>query len=124
MKSMKKYIMSIDQGTTSSRAILFDHDSRIVAESQSELKQYLSESGCVEHNANEIRTSVLAVIDGAMTENDISAELVEAIGITNQREITLVWDKHTGKPVYNAIVWQFRQTFDICEEMKSKGYED
>src|SRR5690625_1493870 len=124
MKSMKKYIMSIDQGTTSSRAILFDHDSRIVAESQREFKQYFPESGWVEHNANEIWSSVLAVIAGALTENDISAEQVEAIGITNQRETTVVWDKNTGKPVYNAIVWQSRQTSDICEEMKSKGYED
>ena len=121
---MEKYIMSIDQGTTSSRAILFDHDSNIVADSQREFNQYFPESGWVEHNANEIWSSVLAVIAGALTENDISAEQVEAIGITNQRETTVVWDKNTGKPVYNAIVWQSRQTADICEELKSKGYED
>ncbi|AKG73340.1 glycerol kinase GlpK [Salinicoccus halodurans] len=121
---MEKYIMSIDQGTTSSRAILFDKDSNIVADSQREFKQYFPQSGWVEHNANEIWSSVLAVIAGALTENDISAEQVEAIGITNQRETTVVWDKNTGRPVYNAIVWQSRQTADICEELKDQDYEE
>ncbi|SFK82204.1 glycerol kinase [Salinicoccus halodurans] len=116
--------MSIDQGTTSSRAILFDKDSNIVADSQREFKQYFPQSGWVEHNANEIWSSVLAVIAGALTENDISAEQVEAIGITNQRETTVVWDKNTGRPVYNAIVWQSRQTADICEELKDQDYEE
>lgn len=121
---MEKYIMSIDQGTTSSRAILFDKDSNIVADNQKEFKQYFPQSGWVEHNANEIWSSVLAVVAGVLTENDISAEQVEAIGITNQRETTVVWDKNTGKPIYNAIVWQSRQTADICEALKDKDYED
>lgn len=121
---MEKYIMSIDQGTTSSRAILFDRDSNIIADNQKEFKQYFPQSGWVEHNANEIWSSVLAVVAGVLTENDISAEQVEAIGITNQRETTVVWDKNTGKPVYNAIVWQSRQTADICEELKDQDYEE
>lgn len=116
--------MSIDQGTTSSRAILFDRDSNIIADNQKEFKQYFPQSGWVEHNANEIWSSVLAVVAGVLTENDISAEQVEAIGITNQRETTVVWDKNTGKPVYNAIVWQSRQTADICEELKDQDYEE
>lgn len=121
---MEKYIMSIDQGTTSSRAILFDKDSNIIADSQREFNQYFPQSGWVEHNANEIWSSVLAVVAGVLTENDIKTEQVEAIGITNQRETTVVWDKNTGKPIYNAIVWQSRQTADICEELKDKDYED
>ncbi|WP_411843623.1 glycerol kinase GlpK [Salinicoccus sp. HZC-1] len=121
---MEKYIMAIDQGTTSSRAILFNKDSDIVAESQKEFKQYFPQSGWVEHNANEIWSSVLAVVAGVLTENDISADQVEAIGITNQRETTVVWDKNTGKPIYHAIVWQSRQTADICEELKNQDHEE
>lgn len=120
---MEKYIMSIDQGTTSSRAILFDKNSEIVASSQKEFNQYFPQSGWVEHNANEIWSSVLACIAGVLSENDIKASQVEAIGITNQRETAVVWDKNTGKPVYNAIVWQSRQTADICEELKNQDLE-
>lgn len=116
--------MSIDQGTTSSRAVLFDKNSDIVASNQKEFTQYFPESGWVEHNANEIWSSVLAVIAGVLTENDIKPEQVEAIGITNQRETTVVWDKNTGRPIYNAIVWQSRQTEDICETLKSEGLEE
>ena len=120
---MEKYIMSIDQGTTSSRAILFNKNSEIVATSQKEFKQYFPQSGWVEHNANEIWSSVLACVAGVLSENNIKASQVEAIGITNQRETTVVWDKNTGRPVYNAIVWQSRQTAEICEELKSQDLE-
>ena len=121
---MEKYIMSIDQGTTSSRAILFNKESDIVGTSQKEFKQYFPESGWVEHNANEIWSSVLSVVAGVMSENDIKGEQIEGIGITNQRETTVVWDKNTGRPVHNAIVWQSRQTADICDELKYQGHED
>ncbi len=121
---MEKYIMSLDQGTTSSRAILFNKEGEVVATSQKEFKQYFPQSGWVEHNANEIWSSVLSVVAGVLSENDIKAEQVEAIGITNQRETTVVWDRNTGRPIYNAIVWQSRQTADICEELKEQGHEE
>ncbi|MFC3420149.1 glycerol kinase GlpK [Salinicoccus hispanicus] len=121
---MEKYILSIDQGTTSSRAILFNKDGEIVGTNQAEFKQYFPQSGWVEHNANEIWSSVLAVVAGVMTENDIRPEQVEGIGITNQRETAVVWDKNTGRPVYNAIVWQSRQTAEICDELKAQGHEE
>ncbi|RKD67542.1 glycerol kinase [Sinobaca qinghaiensis] len=119
-----KYIMAIDQGTTSSRAILFNKKGLIVGTSQREFKQYFPKSGWVEHNAQEIWSSVLACVAQVLSENDISAEQVAGIGITNQRETTVVWDKHTGKPVYHAIVWQSRQTMDICNELKEQGHND
>ncbi|MFB9860299.1 glycerol kinase GlpK [Salinicoccus siamensis] len=121
---MEKYIMSLDQGTTSSRAILFNKEGEVAATSQKEFKQYFPQSGWVEHNANEIWSSVLSVVAGVLSENDIKAEQVEAIGITNQRETTVVWDKNTGRPIYNAIVWQSRQTADICDELKAEGHEE
>ena len=121
---MEKYILSIDQGTTSSRAILFNKAGEIVHTSQKEFTQYFPKPGWVEHNANEIWGSVLAVIAGCLSESGISASQIAGIGITNQRETAVVWDKETGKPVYNAIVWQSRQTNDICEELKEKGYDD
>ncbi|TVT28786.1 glycerol kinase GlpK [Salinicoccus cyprini] len=121
---MEKYILSIDQGTTSSRAILFNKEGDIVGTNQAEFKQYFPQSGWVEHNANEIWSSVLAVVAGVMTENDIRPEQVEGIGITNQRETAVVWDKNTGRPVYNAIVWQSRQTAEICDTLKSQGHEE
>lgn len=121
---MEKYILAIDQGTTSSRAILFDKNSNIVATNQTEFKQYFPESGWVEHNANEIWSSVLSVVAGVLIDNDVKADQVEAIGITNQRETAVVWDKNTGRPIYNAIVWQSRQTEGICEDLKSQGLED
>ncbi len=119
---MEKYIMAIDQGTTSTRAILFDKDSQIISTASKEIKQYYPNPGWVEHDANEIWISVLAVIAQCLIKKDIKAEQVEAIGITNQRETAVVWDKVSGKPVYNAIVWQSRQTRDICEELKEAGY--
>ncbi|BDG32675.1 glycerol kinase [Parageobacillus thermoglucosidasius] len=121
---MEQYILSLDQGTTSSRAILFNQKGEIVHIAQREFKQYFPKPGWVEHNANEIWGSVLAVIATVLSETSIKPEQVAAIGITNQRETTVVWDKHTGLPVYNAIVWQSRQTADICGWLKQQGYDD
>ncbi|WP_027724338.1 glycerol kinase GlpK [Tuberibacillus calidus] len=121
---MEKFIMALDQGTTSSRAIIFDKDGNIVHIAQKEFTQHFPKPGWVEHDASEIWGSVLSVIAQALSETNIHAEQIEAIGITNQRETTVVWDKHTGIPVYNAIVWQSRQTADICEDLKAKGLND
>lgn len=120
---MNQYILSIDQGTTSSRAVLIDRSGNIAATNQREFKQYFPHSGWVEHNPNEIWSSVLSVVAGVMIENNIAPSEINSIGITNQRETTVVWDKHTGVPVYNAIVWQSRQTADICSELKNDGHE-
>lgn len=120
---MKKYVMSIDQGTTSTRAVLIDRDGNIAASNQREYTQYFPHSGWVEHNANEIWSSVLSVVAGVMIENGITPAEIDSIGITNQRETTVVWNKHTGLPVHNAIVWQSRQTADICFDLKNRGYE-
>lgn len=121
---MGEFILSIDQGTTSSRAILFNNKGEIVHVAQKEFQQYFPKAGWVEHNANEIWGSVLAVIAAVLTESGHDASEVHAIGITNQRETTVVWDKHTGQPVYNAIVWQSRQTQEIVSDLKAKGYEE
>jgi glycerol kinase len=121
---MGKYILSLDQGTTSSRAILFDKAGKVVHVSQKEFTQHFPKPGWVEHNANEIWGSVLAVIAGVLSESNVKPEQIAGIGITNQRETTVVWDKETGVPVYNAIVWQSRQTSGICDELKEKGYND
>ncbi|MBO3443061.1 glycerol kinase GlpK [Clostridium sp. CCUG 7971] len=119
----KKYIMSLDQGTTSSRAILFDKEGNIVSSSQKEFTQYYPKPGWVEHNAMEIWGSQSGVMREVIETNSIRPEEVAAIGITNQRETTVVWDKHTGKPVYNAIVWQCRRTSAICDKLKKDGYD-
>ena len=121
---MEKYILSIDQGTTSSRAILFNKDGEIDGVAQREFKQFFPKSGWVEHDANEIWTSVLAVIAEVLNEKNVSAEQIAGIGITNQRETTVVWDKKSGRPVYHAIVWQSRQTQGICQELKEQGLEE
>lgn len=121
---LKKYVLSIDQGTTSSRAILFDHDSNIISVAQKEFTQYFPHSGWVEHDANEIWLSVLAVMSECIIKAGISPEEVDSIGITNQRETAVVWNKDTGLPVYHAIVWQSRQTTEICDELKAQGYEE
>ncbi len=120
----EKYIMALDQGTTSTRAILFDKRGKIFHTAQQEFTQYFPKSGWVEHNADEIWSSILAVIAGVLSEKNIVAEQIEGIGITNQRETTVVWDKKSGKPIYNAIVWQSRQTAEICRELKESGYND
>lgn len=121
---MEKYILSLDQGTTSSRAILFNKKGEIVHVAQREFPQYFPKAGWVEHNANEIWGSVLSVIAEVLSDSGIKAEQIAGIGITNQRETTIVWDKETGLPVYNAIVWQSRQTSEICDELKEKGYNE
>ncbi|MDF9297979.1 glycerol kinase GlpK [Geobacillus stearothermophilus] len=120
---MNQYILAIDQGTTSSRAILFNQKGEIVHMAQKEFTQYFPQPGWVEHNANEIWGSVLAVIASVLSEAQVKPEQVAAIGITNQRETTVVWEKDTGNPIYNAIVWQSRQTAGICDELKAKGYD-
>ncbi|MGN4425918.1 glycerol kinase GlpK [Bacillus cereus group sp. MYBK30-1] len=121
---MKKYILSLDQGTTSSRAILFNKKGEIVHSAQKEFTQHFPKPGWVEHNAQEIWGSILAVIATCLSEADVKPEQIAGIGITNQRETAVVWDKVTGKPIYNAIVWQSRQTVEICDELKEKGYSD
>jgi glycerol kinase len=121
---MGKYILSIDQGTTSSRAIIFNHEGQLVHSSQKEFTQIFPNPGWVEHNANEIWGSVLSVIAACFSESGIKPEQIAGIGITNQRETTVVWNKETSEPVYHAIVWQSRQTSAICEELKANGYND
>lgn len=121
---MDKFILSLDQGTTSSRAMLFDKAGKVVHVAQREFKQHFPKPGWVEHNANEIWGSILAVIAGVLSESNVKPEQIAGIGITNQRETTVVWDKETGVPVYNAIVWQSRQTSGICDELKAQGFND
>lgn len=118
------YVLAIDQGTTSSRAILFNHEGRIAAVSQREIKQHFPFPGWVEHDANEIWLSVQGVMAGVLSESKIKPEEVAAIGITNQRETAVVWDRTTGLPIYHAVVWQSRQTAEICEQLKAQGYEE
>ena len=120
---MEKYILAIDQGTTSTRAILFDTNQKPVKVSQKEIQVFFPKPGWVEQDAGEIWLSTLAVIAGVFKDGEIKPEQVEAIGITNQRETTIVWDKNTGIPVYHAIVWQSRQTSDIVDKYKALGVE-
>ncbi len=122
MSSEEKYIMAIDQGTTSSRAIIFNKKGGKIASSQKEFPQIFPQAGWVEHNANQIWNSVQSVIAGAFIESSIKPGQIEAIGITNQRETTVVWDKKTGLPIYNAIVWQSRQTAPIADQLKQEGH--
>lgn len=121
---MEKYIMAIDQGTTSSRAIIFDKAGNHIGTSQKEFTQYFPEAGWVEHDAHEIWNSVQSVIVGAFIESGVKPEQIAGIGITNQRETTVVWDKETGLPIYHAIVWQSRQSAQIADELKEQGYSD
>ena len=116
--------MAIDQGTTSSRAIIFDHDGNKVAISQQEFPQYFPQPGWVEHDPLEIWDSVQSVISNVMIKSQIKPYKIAAIGITNQRETTVIWDRHTGKPIYNAIVWQSKQTSDIAEQLIKNGYKE
>lgn len=118
---MGKYILSLDQGTSSSRAIIFNHNGEICAVAQREFPQYFPKSGWVEHNPHEIWSSQASVIAEAITTLDITGLDIAAIGITNQRETTIVWDTDTEEPVYNAIVWQDRRTSEYCDELKSAG---
>ena len=119
-----KYIMSLDQGTTSSRCILFDHEGNICSTAQKEFRQIFPQPGWVEHNAEEIWRTTLEVAKNAMEKLQVEAEDIAAIGITNQRETTIVWNKNTGKPICNAIVWQCRRTAEFCEELVRDGWVD
>lgn len=121
---MDKYILTIDQGTTSSRAILYNKKGESVGSSQKEFPQYFPNDGWVEHNANEIWNSVQSVIAGAFINSGIQPSQVAGIGITNQRETTVIWDKETGKPVYNAVVWQSRQTSHIAKQLINDGHSE
>ena len=118
---MPKYIAAIDQGTTSSRCILFDHAGNIVSADQKEHKQIYPRPGWVEHDALEIWAHTEGVIAGALEKADLTAKDIAAVGITNQRETTLIWEKATGKPVNNAIVWQDTRTDTICHELANSG---
>lgn len=120
----KKYVLALDQGTTSSRSILFDESSNIVAVAQKEFTQIFPKPGWVEHNANEIWSTQIGTMAEVVANAGIDPSEIAAIGITNQRETTVVWEKATGKPVYNAIVWQSRQTMAICDDIKAKGLAD
>lgn len=123
MDKSKTYVLALDQGTTSSRAILFDHAGSIVGVSQQEFKQIYPRPGWVEHDPQEIWESQRHVMQQVLKENNVKTEQIAAIGITNQRETTVVWDKNTGKPVYNAIVWQSRQSAEICNRLIEQGYQ-
>ena len=120
----ESFIMALDQGTTSSRCILFDHSGKIRSMAQKEFTQHYPESGWVEHDSKEIWSSQLSVAKEAMESADVSADAIKAIGITNQRETTIVWDRKTGEPVYNAIVWQCRRTADIINRMVEDGWSE
>jgi glycerol kinase len=122
MTPNKPYILALDQGTTSSRAIVFDQAGQIVSVAQKEFKQFFPNQGWVEHDANEIWSSQSSVMIEALVNKDIRADQIAAIGITNQRETTIVWDKKSGKPIHKAIVWQDRRTANFCNELKEKGY--
>ena len=118
---MAKYIMALDQGTTGSRAIIFNHSGSIVSTASKEFKQIYPKPGWVEHNPTEIWSSQIEVAKNALNKAGLKAVDIAAIGITNQRETTIVWDKKNGKPVYNAVVWQCRRTAPICDQLKKKG---
>jgi len=120
---MAKYVLALDQGTTSSRAILFDHAGSIAGVAQQEFPQIYPAPGLVEHNPEDIWSSQLAVAREVLSKVGARAEDIVAIGITNQRETALVWEKATGKPVFNAIVWQSRLTAPICEALTAKGFD-
>lgn len=120
---MRKFILTLDQGTTSSRAILFDKEGKIASLAQKEFKQIYPHPGWVEHDALEIWSSKASVITEAVLKENFSAENIAAIGITNQRETTIVWERETGQPVYNAIVWQDRRTSELCDSLREKGLD-
>ena len=121
---MKKYILALDEGTTSARSILFDRDCNIVCSSQHEFTQYYPQPGWVEHDPMEIYANQYATLTECIAKSGISTDEIAGIGITNQRETTILWNKKTGKPIYNAIVWQCRRTADICDELVKAGHSD
>src|SRR6266478_3077120 len=117
-----KYLLALDQGTTSSRALVVDHDGKVVAVAQKEFTQIFPQPGWVEHDPKEIWASQIGVAADALSRAGASIKDVAAIGITNQRETTVVWDRKTGQPIHNAIVWQDRRTAAFCEQLKSAGH--
>ncbi|HBL35883.1 MAG TPA: glycerol kinase, partial [Firmicutes bacterium] len=119
---MDKYILAMDQGTTSSRAIVFDHDGKLIGSQNQEFEQIYPKAGWVEHNPDDIWNTQVEVAREVLKKTGVSANKIAAIGITNQRETTLVWDRKTGKPIYNAIVWQCRRTAPICDDLKDRGW--
>jgi len=123
METRLKYVLAIDQGTTSSRAIVFDHDGAIRSLAQREFEQIFPQSGWVEHDPEEIWATQISVAIEALSRAELRPRDIVAIGITNQRETTIVWDRETGKPVYNAIVWQDRRTAALCDHLKAEGHE-
>ncbi len=124
MENKKKFVIALDEGTTSCRAVLYDKDAHALDSRQMEFTQIFPKPGWVEHNAEEIFKTQLKVLQNLIVDNDIKHEQIEAIGITNQRETIVIWDKLTGKPVYNAIVWQCRRTADYCEKLMAEGWTE
>jgi glycerol kinase len=120
---MSRYILALDQGTTSSRSILFDHHGGIVAVAQQEFTQHFPASGWVEHDAQEIWATQAATITEVLAKADVKPQQLAAVGITNQRETTVVWDRRTGEPIHRAIVWQDRRTADTCSALVAAGHE-
>ncbi|HEX2907619.1 MAG TPA: FGGY family carbohydrate kinase, partial [Phototrophicaceae bacterium] len=120
---MPNYILALDQGTTSSRAILFNRDGRIIATAQQEFPQIYSQPGWVEHDPETIWQSQLQVVRAVLEQQHTTAADIAAIGITNQRESTVVWERATGKPIFNAIVWQDRRTAGLCDQLKAEGFD-
>src|SRR5690606_13599143 len=123
-KPMESFILSLDQGTTSSRAILFNKQGEVVSIAQKEFNQIYPSPGWVEHNPLEIWSTQLGVATEAVSKAGLQPSQIAAIGITNQRETTVVWDRRTGKPIFNAIVWQDRRTASFCDQLKLEGHED
>lgn len=121
---MERYIMALDAGTTSNRCILFNREGKICSVAQKEFTQIFPNPGWVEHDADEIWSTQLGVAVEAMQKIGVTAEQIAGIGITNQRETTILWDKETGEPIYNAIVWQCRRTSQLCDSLKEQGLEE
>ena len=121
---MKKYILALDEGTTSARSILFDHNCKIVSSSQQEFAQHYPYPGWVEQDPMEIYATQYATLTQCIAKSGISIDEIAGIGITNQRETTILWNKTTGKPIYNAIVWQCRRTAEICDDLIKQGYSE
>ena len=119
----RNFVMAIDQGTTGTKVILVDHDGMVVSSAYREINQIFPEPGWVEHNPKEYLDTTIICAKEAMKKGGIKASQIAGIGITDQRETTIIWDKKTGEPVYNAIVWQCRRTASICEDLKKKGLE-
>jgi glycerol kinase len=119
---MPKYVLSIDEGTTSTRAVIYNKKGQVIASAQREISMFYPQPGWVEQDANEIWIAVQAVIATALIQSGIQPTDIEGVGITNQRETTIVWDKETGLPIYNAVVWQSRQTAPIAEKLIADGY--